>query len=457
MNKIKQNKNYPCVFRAVSFAFALLLALALIPVFPVSASSDSVDFTDFVLPSVELSSAPSATDMVNNGLHLASIVPNSSYASVDLYALVSSNDFVVYVFYSSSHFVFVSESSITSSSNPFFGIYRSSVALSNSGSLVKTASGVVSPTSLDSGTQLYYASLSASSINEVFVPEFDSTDAGLAAVREYIDNGAGSSDSLRELSFTLPMGNVAYIDISGNSGVSSEAWFSLYKSMSFWDDRGYTSQSEYIGFANSIPSSIDVSGGQFSGLSQFRWSGVPDYNIFGQAKNYQYIGSLNSSSRYLVVYNAVGNNATSGGVPITVSVSQARSVRVIPLTTDYSGGEYSASGFDSDGLEYNYDDSSDTWYWSDSGGSPSVGPSEGGKTVIDSGQLTINQWLQKIANDLGNFFAGAIGAVTTLVGYASEFFQTLGGLYSWLPAPVYSVLISALIVAITIGVIKVFL
>lgn len=461
VDKIKQNKNYSVLDTVVSrhnhsdwfetgkslFAWALVIILivTLFPSLAVSASSESVDFSDQPIP--ELSR--DAASILSSGMLLYS---NASY-----YGRAGSVD-------NESVFVF----GYQAAPNGTVQFYFVTEVLSGSAWVAatdynsnSTYGGSFSNSRYNEDYDLYFYPVSSISPNPsnytLNVPVFSTVSDGYAAVRDYIDNGGGSGvDDLHEVSFSLPQGNVAYIDISGNSGDSSEAYFSLYKSMSFWDDRGYTSQSEYIGYANSIPSSIDVSGGQFSGLSQFHWSGVPDYNIFGQAKNYQYLAGLNSSANYLVVYNAVGNQASSGGVALSVRVTQARSVRVIPLTTDYSDGGYSATGTDSDALDYTYDESSGTWSWS-SGGSASVGPVEGGNTVIDSGQLSINQWLQKIANDIGDFFSGAIGAVTTLIGYASDFIQSISGLYSWLPGPVYSVLISALIIAITIGVIKVFI
>lgn len=166
LENIKQNKNSSVIFRGrfASLFLVCILLFSLVLSFPVFADSFSFD----ALPV----SRDNAVILWNSGVY-------------DYEAYQSRGDSPVYCFaYSSGTSfspVFVSESVGNSSSGTeiTFGFWS-------------TFRNVAYTSSFDSSSNLYYSTVGLSAVS-VSVPSFPSLSDGLAAVRDFLDNGGGGS------------------------------------------------------------------------------------------------------------------------------------------------------------------------------------------------------------------------------------------------------------------------
>lgn len=339
----------------------------------------------------------------------------------------------------------------------------------------------LSSSSFDSTTNLYYRDNIGQVIPSMVnpdIPIFDSVSSGLAAVRDYIDNPPDPGPELEPFSYSLAPGNVIFIDVSGSDPsdvavLTSSTGFSYSAS-----ELQNTNQA--FGYLDSIPSSFTL---PLSGTNNIPWAPAGNPNLYGKyqhktrsvyaySSNHQYFVVVNPTyDPYTLASGVVGgdnvafayDNSNATNSYIDISGFSARAFKVYSLNSQliYDSGGWS-SVTESDGPSYSgsYDSSTQTWTTVNDTSGESESPPLGGTNNIESDATTsetIFAWLETIASSIGSFFRGSIGAVTSLVASGSEFFRSISGLYSWLPSPVLSVLLNALIIAITIGVIKVFI
>ena len=282
------------------------------------------------------------------------------------------------------------------------------------------------------------------------VPNFSSLAAGKAAFEDFIENPPGPVLEPHRLTLSVPAGNCVYIDVTGVSTVRA----SLSMTSEVAHPQSWVSN-QYYGFASSYPSSIS---GNPSGSSPIPWSGYGDKTLLNRYKTFSWSLTSVGNSDYLFIcnpYATIDEYDQSFNPTIYITVQEAVGYKFYQLTGGI--GADGTIGQQSDGTTASGTYDSDTESWTttnDETGLPWT-PQEGGGNIIT--QNSINSWLQQISTQIGNFFSGAIGAVTTLVSAGSDFIHSLSSLYSWLPSPVYAVLTSALILVITIGVIKVFI
>lgn len=468
--KIKQNKNSSVVFRRL---FSFLTAFVVL-VFSISFSSfaytdtstNGIDFTDQPLPFADQSLSWEATYNLGVPVYTRETTPVSTSYNA---SVRSDSDNSVYVFAApadnggSLTYFFIDVDYQSGESHP--NIYLASHYGSSYGGSSVSSAWINS--SYHSGW--YYQSVNGSdSLDSVYVPLFSSRDSGLAALEDWIDNpgGGGGSSGPSPVSFTLQPGYVAFVDVSNLSNVSVSLGTSVFGGAE-WSPR-VTDQA--IGVVSSRPNSFSI---PISGTSPISWSGTGSKNVLGQYKNFSYSYTVTSvgGTSYLCIVNPLqrsqGAQLTASASmpsarmnPISVSVSSAMGVKVYSLTSSLAVGSGTLdTETDGDTWSGSPDENGQWAYTNDQTGDPTdidALPVGGGNDPI-IGTTSINDWLQEIANQISGFFSGAIGAVSTLVGAGSDFIHSLSGLYAWLPGPVYSVLCAALILVITIGVIKVFI
>lgn len=453
---MKQNKNTSVVLRVASAALAavfLFLSLSL----PSSA-------IDAIVPPEIPYATTTSTDSVLAYTSLVSGPPTSPLTVYTPQTEVALFTFCI-TYGGKICAVIAGESSANASMNK----YRISTSSFTGGH-------VLSNDHLDNDTGLYYGIeqtwSAAESTSELLVPYYDTLADGLSAVQSVI-SGGGSGDLNPPGHFAgrLAPGYVGYFDVSNLTDVSVVLGTSLYTGAKY--SGFHTNQA--IGTSSSLPS------GQFSlpisGTHSINWVGSSQKNLIGQYTGFAYRYTVTSSggTTYLVVVNpftgpAATNTAWEASAAnrnnyITVLIDQCRSYKVFSLTESLSisdTGWTEESTSNGDSSSGHYDEDSGSWVGQNDvtgesqnfndlpiggGNDPYVG------NVFDS----IAEFLENIAEQIKQFFTGAIGAVTTLVSAGSAFINQLIGLYSWLPAPVYAVLSSALILVITIGVIKVFI
>lgn len=440
---MKQNKNTPVVrvASAALAAFVLFFSLC-VPSFAYSSvSTNGKDFTD-----QPLSVCSTGAQVVSTGLSFGKSSVNNNY-----FWVASAVD-GVYCFgvRSSSTYIelfFASDSSISGNA-----CYASSSSSDGTNASYYT----IPRNSTNASYNLNYGSRNQATLisnSECPVPMFTDSSAGLAAVRDWIDNPPTSAS--HSLSTSLPAGNAIIIDISGNSGdVLSLSTTSALRHKSPWSDGNQS-----MNYTDTAPSSISTPYG-----SIISWSGSGNPNLFGGFNTWVLNGPLNPSKSYLVIVNpaypndnpdSITSNQASNG-PIHISCAYCKGYTFVPLSSYWNNGSISnESG--SVRLDGEYDESTQSWVTTNPATGEPQNPVSGGMTDVDAEHITINDWLQNISHQIGSFFSGAIGAVSNLVGAGSDFINSLSSLYSWLPGPVYAVLSSALILVITIGVIKVFI
>lgn len=437
-NKMKQNKNSSVVLRVASATLAavFLFCSLSIPSFADYATDITVPF--FADYSADMNSAYSA------GLFISQ---SDSYG----YSIITSSSAPVYLLcYRSSDNIkcFCASTALQDSNNGSQYVLQKYTSGGNAFlNIQRSITGTDSATGLYTSTDFLTLSSSYTWNDNFYIGT--SRDDALAHLSQALESSGGGLVNPVSLTKDVPAGNALYIQIPTNATVSiSCTMTSEVAHPQSW----ITNQ--YWGTASGYPSSIS---GNPSGSTPISWNGYGDKTIFNRYKSFYWNGTVSSSDGYIFIVNpyaSIDEYDQSFNPTIYVTVDQAKGYKYYQLTGGISSN--GTIGQQSDGTTASGEYDSSTGQWTsvnDSTGLPWT-PSEGGGNLITTN--SINDWLRTIATQISNFFQGAIGAVTTLVSAGSAFINQLISLYSWLPAPVYAVLSSALIIVITIGVIKVF-
>lgn len=266
-----------------------------------------------------------------------------------------------------------------------------------------------------------------------------------------------------EFTYSIPAGNVAFFDIENLSNFDGFTLTTTMPDQSSLLGPPWWASTQKYGFTNTLPED----GTSVSGLTDIDWEKGANGGVFGltQSAKFDPVGPF-PSYKYLVIYNPLYYGGTENGPyewqdngSITISVN-CSSVTVFSLLSQVgpsgsgTGSATVNTNVDGDPYEGTVDPDTGTVSW-EQNGETSEGPQTGGSNTAGVAK-SIHDWLENIANQISGFFTGAIGAVNTIISAISNFVGTLKSLYMWLPSPVYALLTSAIMVAITIGVVKVF-
>lgn len=267
------------------------------------------------------------------------------------------------------------------------------------------------------------------------------------------------SDGRRNVLYEMPGGNMAYIlpseytesillQINVNNSVSANKFSSL---------------GIKYGWASSLP---DGSLPSSDSLNSVSWTPVGSTNIIGQYSSAQCVIDVTGHTNdYLIVYNPfqsdfVGSVVNDGAFQTTINpgviinATNIRQMKVYGVTQSLNTSTGVISETPS-GDEWTLDqNSNDNTFVDNSGNTGSPLQGGGGNT---NPVENFWQWLNGQFESLKNLFATGHNTIQTLVGYGSDFMNSVQKLYEWLPPAVYSVLQAALILVIIIGVVKVFL
>ena len=267
---------------------------------------------------------------------------------------------------------------------------------------------------------------------------------------------------------TIPIGYAAFLKASGTLTMrctfpSNSALFS--GTSGWWGETHQT-----IGSASALP---DASF-QFpvADALQIHWgrdTALSPLGILGTTKHAY--SEHAAFSPWTVIYNPVyksvsiganANDPDSFNGPITVSGTIGE-FRLYPLSSGLSSSGIIGDGSSDDFIDVMIYPETGEPVYTDPFGNVVSPPSAGGHTALPeaASNTSLIQRIVGILSDLVNriegIFSVAYQAISNLVGLAGPFVSKLSALYSWLPAPVLSALSSAMILAITIGVLKVFL
>lgn len=441
-NKMKQNKNSSVVLRVASVTLAAVFLFCSLSIPSFAVATNGLTFSGQPLPVVSSSSGLSTTGFY------AGYTTRSSTESWKYYfgSYNSPSDVYCFAVTSGTYISFV----LASRSQ---GEYVYDAHGSGSDYINTASSNMFSSVS----PALYYHSHTVQwavpSATTFFVPTYDSVEDGLNAVNAYIDSGGGSSVLASDFSYSVPAGYALFVDIHGLSGVTGTLSTNT-------PNRAYASphtSNQTIAYTNSI-----ASAGSSPIGNGINWEGVGSRDLFGRYKSWTRSLIIQPGSNYVAIYNPVHVDSYvdvehedyNSAINVYISQAYTGSSKLIPLNTELtSTGQVGTVSTDQE-KPMQQDPDTGGWYPTNEDGTP-YNPNPYGDYLPETSN-SIHQWLQNIAQSISGFFQGAIGAVTTLVGAGSAFINQLISLYSWLPGPVYAVLSSALIIVITIGVIKVF-
>lgn len=141
-------------------------------------------------------------------------------------------------------------------------------------------------------------------------------------------------------------------------------------------------------------------------------------------------------------------------------------VKLYPLTSMAAVGQGQTIDVGNDDSENvgSGDISNGTWTNGDGnvftppqGGGNGTGSSQNPLEAISSTVEHLGEVLNQFVAGLSTILTVPVEAIQTLINNGSAFVSQLSGLYSWLPTQVYSTLTSAIILCITVGVLKVLL
>lgn len=315
-----------------------------------------------------------------------------------------------------------------------------------------------------SGTELegYYTYQfnAKSTTNTIFnVPLYSTLSEGIEAINEYIENNQAWSGPA---TVSVEAGCVAYILVDGGTANLTTTFPELSKlSRPLW-----VSGSTYS-FEDTLPSSDKVFSSTTGTLIDWLIPASAKKDLLGRS----YVGGRPLSdlpnAQYLVIYNPVYRGYDDKGVGIMsptiyVSLSNYGAVRQYRLTASYNGGIIEStsedgytSWFDSIGEEELDANGNPVYIEHKTDGTTSAAiniPAGGGNIIIDTENAdnSIGGLLQRLVNLL----SAPIRYIEKLFNAGVGFFTMLASLWSWLPEEVSTIIASALVVLIVIGVVK---
>lgn len=338
---------------------------------------------------------------------------------------------------------------------------------------INVASGVVNNTGTnsiayqqDSLYVLYYENAQFSAGYNSSVAGFDTLSNALAGIRDYIDNQPPVIDPNDSISaFYLPAGNVAYINVSNTALPYSVTLRQDFEVLSSLIGEPWNSNQTF-GWAVAEPGP-SMSYPRYSSVSfsdeSVDWDKQAPTNVFGQTTNgvKVYTGESlpvdgqNLTAKYAVVFNplysrVMGRDQLETNKAIRIIVKGAASIRVYPLTATVSmsgvsnviSGDYSTGDIEEQGGQTHI-----TWDKEPHFGGNNEPPAD------ESADNAIQRLLQGI---LGIFNRGG-QAISSLINAGSEFMSNMGSLFSWMPPPLLDVVVSAVVLFVIIGVLKLLL
>ena len=298
-----------------------------------------------------------------------------------------------------------------------------------------------------------YKELSTSFSGVPYINVFSTRDEGLNSIRTAIDNGTIGGVVPRYASITIQPVYIAYIGVSGGTAHLEITMAQKFSSA--------TLSTQAYWYADSLPSGVFTVDPSNVSSHPIIWNAVGPFDFGRRTYNGDFdISGL--STNYLVIYNPLlALGTTNSNQPIRAEISSAVSVVQYPLTSNGSMINHESYGntdnvYVADNDAISNDGSVEyTHYDVDGEGNTITSsainlPAGGNNTIDEDSEGTITGFV----NSILNLLSAPIKHIQRLFDSGSAFMQWLGELWSWLPEPVYTVLISALVVLVVIGVIK---
>lgn len=301
----------------------------------------------------------------------------------------------------------------------------------------------------------------------------DAVSACYDVLQDSPNHGGGYTPS--DVQFTLQPGNVAYIEMAELSekvilSSAKSSYSALFQTAgSFWPgNQLYKSGMDFPTAGTVLPGATP---------NQIPWQKNEwgKENLLGQTK--QAYAEITASSNLLMIYNPyyqgddsstlTNNKLINSSIVISSKGIARNGIRVYNLQDSFStvdGNYYYGIGSTNPNGYGDYFQSEndpnatnpDVTGWTDENGDPTTAP---GVTPYNDPPEndSIADVISKFISNITGLFTQGHEAIKTLSENAAEFVSHLSELYSWLPPQVLAVLTSAIILAIIIGVLKVFL
>lgn len=408
----------------------IILISVLLLAFPVSADSNDITFPILTTESTILASGRYSTDF--------------SWS-----ANVVESDAPVYLFFRDGPYN--SSSSQIAFGPGFISTYPAKVTITRQGTTRTVTLELDETTGLYFGVPLSWIISSTSSYSyETHLPVFSDWRSAL----DYF-SGNVVSPSFATLRYTLPPGNALYVQVSSGSEYS----LNVRMPESVLGSNHYPGNNQVATLVSSLPS-----GGSAPSAPLVPWVQSGALSALGLSRNATYSGTT-ASSGYLCIVNPLYYSGTANGPyefmangSIEITVDTQSVFYVYPLDSQLRFTSGLGIGVDTTIIDTPYDGQfdPDTGYiiWTDpEGGNQS--PDFGGGNLEPVSE-TIFDWLRNISQQFADFLKGPVNAVQVVVNAIRDFMGSFVQLYSWLPTPVYQLITSALMIALTIGVIKIF-
>lgn len=296
-----------------------------------------------------------------------------------------------------------------------------------------------------------------STVNTYGFPYYSSHQAGISDAVDFLKT---------TVTFSLPAGNIAFVQLQDDIGVNG-ADITLHTEfpVSFGtNDYGRVNQT--LTYSSSLPS---TSNNSVPNNGYITWLNDGKVNLFGISTKKVFESNVPGpvGGQYVVICNPLYMNQPGGSIggeyyyngSIDVSITNAKNVFYIypltdTMTIDYGNGISSVSSYGSESYVGTYNEEDGVVSWEDPNGGNNT-PVTGGDNELPE-PTTIFDLLRNIGKQISDFLSGPISAIKTVVNAIQNFLSSFVQLYIWLPEPVYKLITSALMIALTIGVIKIF-
>lgn len=430
-----------------------LVAFILVALFATGVFADSLDF----LPCLS-SSNPTISSLSSEGLFIGS---SSSHSYDNFIAASPSSPYVFYGIVSGASSYLYCAVKGDDTSTVYYNTSASNIA-------TRTVAGV-----LPNYPDVYYVSTRqlTSLVDIPSIPTFSSAEEFISAVDSY---SFVIGESLRQ---SIPSGYALVIQPTSGDVEIIDRSYSIVGSWSF-PSLDYPDVHKTNGaIERKLSSSYLVDGfspDRVFGQHLIPWSPT-NTNPSGSSSNYSFTDGtdiiLSQFGDTFVItnpiyygYGDVNSNITRQNsvdldVNLSIQYTSRPTIRLIALESlqDLTNGQFHYYSvfrpevYDETGIPSVDGDSTTDVF-------PSA-PSGGGNT----GQLPVDDdasligIIQRFTSRVRELFNSVSSAVQTLFSSGSTFMHRLADIFSWIPEPVYVVLVSALIIVVVVGLLKIFL
>lgn len=302
----------------------------------------------------------------------------------------------------------------------------------------------------------YYATFTPYyTMTENYCPVYDSLDLAFEAISSS-SGGSGGSVEPKQAIITIEPGYVAYIGVTGGNAIFTATFNKKQPSGSINSNIRYAFSSSRPPESSTI--TMDSSVGNMIPFVADR-----PFDIWGKSYNGRY-GMADLSASYLIVYVPLTDPDGNTNATVKVALSQYLNSVQFPLSASMVGGDIVSTGnsdefYISDSSMLN-DDFRPEYVYSNGGttstaisipvGGNNLPPTTGGGSLIE--QFT--SLLSDLINRIESLLIAPVEYIKWIISSSSNFMAWLSAIWTWLPEPVYTTIVSVLLILVVVGALK---